>query len=46
MWMDAHRDRYQAAVVQPYRRLLEELAPAVLELDDQGMDALLSLLHG
>ena len=33
-WMDAHRDRYQAAVVQPFRRLLEELAPAVLALDD------------
>jgi len=35
VWMDAHRDRYQAAVVQPFRRLLEELAPAVLELDDR-----------
>src|SRR6266481_6039556 len=32
-WMDAHRDRYQAALVQPFRRLLEELSPAALELD-------------
>jgi uncharacterized protein (TIGR02453 family) len=35
VWMDAHRDRYQSAVVQPFRRLLEELAPAVLMLDDR-----------
>src|SRR5580700_9209517 len=35
VWMDAHRDRYQAAVVQPFRRLLEELAPTVLALDDR-----------
>lgn len=35
IWMDAHRERYQAAVVQPFRRLLEELAPHVLELDDR-----------
>ena len=26
VWMDAHRDRYQATVVQPFRRLLEEPA--------------------
>ncbi len=32
-WMDANRDRYRAAIVQPFRRLLEELAPAALELD-------------
>ena len=32
-WMDANRDRYQEALVQPFRRLLEELSPAVLELD-------------
>src|SRR5258705_13973477 len=32
-WMDANRERYQAALVQPLRRLLEELSPAVLELD-------------
>ena len=35
VWMDAHRDRYQAAVVRPFRRLLEEMAPVVLELDDR-----------
>jgi len=34
-WMDANRDRYQAALVQPLRRLLEELAPAALELDSR-----------
>jgi uncharacterized protein (TIGR02453 family) len=34
-WMDANRGRYQAALVQPFRRLLEELSPAVLELDSR-----------
>jgi uncharacterized protein (TIGR02453 family) len=34
-WMDANRERYQAALVQPLRHLLEELAPAVLELDSR-----------
>src|ERR1700674_409747 len=34
-WMDANRDRYQAAIVQPLRRLLEELAPTALELDSR-----------
>jgi len=32
-WMDKHRERYQEAVQKPFKRLLEELAPAVLELD-------------
>jgi len=32
-WMGANRERYQAAVVQPFRRLLEETASTVLELD-------------
>lgn len=32
-WMDENRERYQACVVQPFRRLLEQLTPAVLELD-------------
>ncbi len=32
-WMDANRARYQAAIVQPFRCLLEEIAPAVLALD-------------
>jgi len=34
-WMDANRERYQAALVQPFRRLLEELSPAALELDSR-----------
>jgi uncharacterized protein (TIGR02453 family) len=34
-WMDANRDRYQATLIQPFRRLLEELAPTVLELDSR-----------
>ena len=32
-WMDENRERYQACVVQPFRRLLEELSPAVLRLN-------------
>ncbi len=32
-WMDANRERYQSALIQPLRRLLEEVAPAVLELN-------------
>ena len=32
-WMQAHRERYQECIVQPLRRLCEELAPAVLRLD-------------
>ena len=32
-WMDANRERYQEHVVAPFRRLLEELSPAVLTLD-------------
>lgn len=34
-WMDANRERYQEAVVQPFRRLLEELSSDVLELDSR-----------
>src|SRR5713226_9737594 len=34
-WMDANRERYQSTVVQPFRRLLEELTPAVLEIDSR-----------
>jgi len=34
VWMDANRERYRAAVVEPFRKLLDELAPMVLELDD------------
>jgi len=36
-WMDANRERYQSDVVQPFRHLLEELAPAALKLDS-GFD--------
>jgi uncharacterized protein (TIGR02453 family) len=32
-WMRGNRERYQECVVQPLRRLCEELAPAVLRLD-------------
>jgi len=32
-WMDANRERYRTAIVQPFRRLLEELSPAALKLD-------------
>ena len=35
VWMDANRDRYRSAVVRPFRRMLEEMASAVLELDDR-----------
>jgi uncharacterized protein (TIGR02453 family) len=34
-WMDANRERYQETIVRPFRRMLEEVAPAVLELDDR-----------
>lgn len=34
-WMDKNRDRYQAAIVQPFRKLLEELAPEVLRIDER-----------
>jgi uncharacterized protein (TIGR02453 family) len=34
-WMDANRERYQTCVVRPFRRLLEETAPAVLALDER-----------
>jgi uncharacterized protein (TIGR02453 family) len=32
-WMNENRDRYQAAVVQPFRGLLAELTPVVHKLD-------------
>lgn len=32
-WMDTNRDRYQMAVVQPFRRFLEQLSPAILKLN-------------
>ena len=33
--MDKNRQRYQTALVQPMRRFLEELTPAILDLDDR-----------
>ena len=33
--MDENRERYQSAVVLPFRNLLEEVAPAVLKLDER-----------
>ena len=35
VWMDANRERYQEFVVKPFRRLLEEVSPAVLKLDSR-----------
>lgn len=34
-WMAANRERYQSAVVQPLRKLMEEMAPTVLKLDSR-----------
>lgn len=34
-WMDANRERYREAVVEPFRQLLERLAPHALELDSR-----------
>jgi len=35
VWMDANRERYKDFVVQPFRRLLEKVSPAVLQLDSR-----------
>ena len=35
VWMDANRERYQEFVVMPFRRLLEEISPAMLQLDSR-----------
>jgi uncharacterized protein (TIGR02453 family) len=32
-WMDENRERYQTSIVQPLRRLLEEVMPGALELN-------------
>jgi len=32
-WMDANRQRYQDSLVQPCRRLFEQLVPSILQLD-------------
>lgn len=34
-WMDENRERYHSTVVEPFRRLLEELSSAMLELDSR-----------
>ena len=34
VWMDENRERYQTSIVQPFRRLLEDLAPSVLQLNE------------
>ena len=28
-WMDENRERYKSVIVQPFRKLLEDLAPAI-----------------
>src|SRR5262245_20784957 len=33
VWMDANRARYQEFIVEPLKRLLEEMGPKVLDLD-------------
>jgi uncharacterized protein (TIGR02453 family) len=33
IWMDENRERYRECIVQPFRRFLEDLSPAVLQLD-------------
>jgi uncharacterized protein (TIGR02453 family) len=35
VWMDANRERYQDFVVKPFRRLLEEVSPSILQLDSR-----------
>jgi uncharacterized protein (TIGR02453 family) len=35
VWMDANRERYRSTVVEPFRKLLEEMTSAVFELDDR-----------
>jgi uncharacterized protein (TIGR02453 family) len=34
-WMDANRERYRSTVVEPFRALLERLAPAARQLNSQ-----------
>ncbi len=34
-WMDANRERYRGAVVQPFRALLETLTPDLLKIDER-----------
>jgi len=32
-WMDANRERYQETVTKPFRKLLQEVSPALLKVD-------------
>lgn len=34
-WMDQNRERYRACIVQPLRRLLEELSPSILQVNPE-----------
>jgi len=34
-WMNENRERYRACIVRPFRRLLEDLAPSVLDLNEK-----------
>lgn len=34
-WMEANRERYRETVVQPFRKLLEEVSQAVLKIDQR-----------
>jgi uncharacterized protein (TIGR02453 family) len=38
-WMDANRDRYKTAVVEPFRALLERLSPAARRLNPRFVTA-------
>ena len=35
VWMDANRERYKTSIVQPFRRLLEELSNDILNVDSR-----------
>jgi uncharacterized protein (TIGR02453 family) len=34
-WMDENRERYQSLVMKPFRRLLEEMTPALQDIDER-----------
>jgi uncharacterized protein (TIGR02453 family) len=35
VWMDANRERYQEALVRPFRKLLEETSQSILKIDQR-----------
>ena len=35
VWMDANRQRYQEALVRPFRKLLEETSQSILKIDQR-----------